>query len=234
MKKRLLTIIAGAAAASAVSLYSQDSSDEYRIPAVKNPSVPSPKGYVNFLEEKGDLDGDGTDELLVAYETDKETDLGRERQIHIFKKEDNKWKLHKKFTGPLLPSKGGGTMGDPFQSIKIKKGVIIIEQSGGSREKWSYVHKFRKEEKSWELIGATVDYADSCIKSERYDYNLNTGKVEAESADLKCDKEYNEKGKANVKKSSFTVGKKDVLMEKFKAGENKVKIPGKKDGSFTY
>ena len=233
MKKYLLII--AAAICSAASIYAQDSSDQpYSIPAVKNPSVTSPKGYTNFKEEKGDLDGDGIDELLVAYETDKNTDLGKERQIHIFKKEDNKWKLHKKFTGPLLPSQGGGTLGDPFRDIRIKKGVIVIEQSGGSRQQWSYVHKFRKQDNSWELIGATVSYLTECKEFDKYDYNLNTGKVEAESAELKCDKDFNETGRKNVKKSSFTVKKKDVLMEKFKAGENEVKIPGKKKLSFFY
>ena len=216
-------------------LSSQDSSDEPpRIPTVTNPSVPSPKGLRNFKEVKGDLDGDGNEDLLIAYETDKQTDFGKERQIHIFKKEDKKWKLQKKFTGPLLPSDHGGMMGDPFQDIKIKKGVIIIEQSGGSRDKWSYVHRFRKQNNSWLLIGATVDTFTPCEKSDKYDYNLNTGKVEVESSVMKCDENGEEKGKPKTKKSSFTLKKKDVLMENFKAGENEVKIPSRKDASFFY
>ncbi len=126
-------IIMMTAAMTAGSLFSQDSSNEPpRIPAVTNPSVPSPKGFRNFKEVKGDLDGDGIHELLIAYETDKEANFGKERQIHIFKKEDKKWKLHKKFTGTLLPSEQGGAMGDSFQDIQIKKGVIVIEQNGGS------------------------------------------------------------------------------------------------------
>ncbi len=234
MKKYLLIMILSAFGAAG-SLFSQDSSDEPpRLPTVKNPSVPSPKGLRNIKEVKGDLDGNGTEDLLIAYETDKQTDFGKERQIHIFKKEDKKWKLHKKFTGPLLPSDQGGVMGDPFQDIQIKKGVIIIEQSGGSRDKWSYIHRFRKQNNNWELIGATVNLFTPCEKSDKYDYNLNTGKVEVESAVLKCDENGEEKGTPKAKKSSFSLKKKAVLMENFKAGENEVKIPGKKDSSFSY
>lgn len=233
MIKYLFLMIAALTAGAAVS--AQDSSSEPPSqPTVKNPSVPSPKGLRNFKEVKGDLDGDGTDELLIAYEAEKETDSGRERQIHIFKKEDKKWKLHKKFTGPLRTSIEGGVMGDPFQDIKIRKGVIIIEQSGGSRDKWSYVHRFRKQNDSWELIGATIDYITPCEKSDKYDYNLNTGKVEIESSVMKCDENGEEKGKPKTHKSSFTLKKKAVPMENFKVGENEVKIPGKKDASFTY
>lgn len=223
------------AAAVMNPLFSQDSSNEPpRIPTVTNPSVPSPKGFRNIKEAKGDLDGDGKENLLIVYETDKQTDFGKERQIHIFSKDDRKWKLQKKFTGPVLPSEHGGMMGDPFQDIKIKKGVIIIEQSGGSRDKWSYVHRFRKQNDSWELIGATVDTFTPCEKSDKYDYNLSTGKVEAESSEMKCDENGEEKGKPKTKKSSFSLKKKSVPMENFKAGENEVKIPGKKDASFFY
>lgn len=239
MKKYLLII--AAAICSAASIYAQDSSDQpYSIPAVKNPSVTSPKGYTNFKEEKGDLDGDGIDELLVAYETDKNTDLGKERQIHIFKKEDNKWKLLKKFTGLLRLSNEGGMMGDPFQDINIKKGVIIIDQSGGtSSHRWIYVHKFRKQNNSWELIGVTSQDYNMNETSYKYDYNLNTGKVEVEieSTPTATDKNGETvavEGDPITKKYSFTLKKKTVLMENFKVGENEVKIPGKKKLSFFY
>ncbi|HNH07093.1 MAG TPA: hypothetical protein PK683_01230 [Leptospiraceae bacterium] len=238
MKKYLLIF---AVIFSAGSISSQESSDfPPLIPTVTNPSVPSPKGFRNFKEVKGDLDGDGTDELLVAYEAEKETDSGKERQVHIFKKEDNKWKLLKKFTGLLRLSNEGGMMGDPFQDINIKKGVIIIDQSGGtSSHRWIYVHKFRKQNNSWELIGVTSQDYNMNETSYKYDYNLNTGKVEVEieSTPTATDKNGETvavEGDPITRKYSFTLKKKTVLMENFKVGENEVKIPGKKKLSFFY
>lgn len=70
-------------------------------------------------------------------------------------------------------------MGDPHQKISINRGSILIEHSGGSREKWSYTHRFNFRDNKFYLIGITETITDSITgKSTNRDTNLLNGKRE--------------------------------------------------------
>ena len=147
------------------------------IQAVTLDTIQTPDNYRKLDSEKGDLDKDGVDEMVIVYDTPRETDFGTEREIHIFKQEANSWKLWHKAVGAIMPSEHGGMMGDPFEGIDIENNTIITRHFGGSRSKWKYVHRFRFQGGKWELIGATIETFDSCALDTSFDYNLSTGKA---------------------------------------------------------
>ncbi|MEZ4961781.1 MAG: hypothetical protein R2830_18270 [Saprospiraceae bacterium] len=201
-------------------------------PAVTEPvaidTVVTPDGYQKLGQAAGDLDKDGTDEQAFVFDTGNNTDLGTERVLQIFKNSGNTWTLWHKSIGAVLPSESGGVLGDPFQEVKIENGCIVISHFGGSREKWAYTHRFRFQDGSWQLIGATVNNGAPCEQWENIDYNLSTGKIKYEKEIENC-----EGGEDNVKTTKETkdfVKKLPVLpaMDGFRPGENKLMLPGLK------
>ena len=202
-------------------------------PETENPSVPSPNSFRNIKEAKGDLDGDQEDELAVVYDTNKEDELGTQREIHIFKKNGDKWDLLHKTSGAVLPSKAGGMMGDPFDTITIEKGALVVHHFGGAREKWMYTHRFRFQKENWYLIGATIEYSVVCEESSSYDYNLSTGKVNVSSTKDSCDSDGNPKGESKTSNSTFTIKDKKINpMDGFVPGNTATKLS--KDKTFYF
>ncbi|EJL74436.1 hypothetical protein [Chryseobacterium populi] len=125
----------------------------------------------------GDLDGDKIPEQVIIYNTQEEGELGNIREIQILKKVNGKWTVLEKSRNAILESKGGGMMGDPYQSSAIEKGILSITQAGGSSWKWGYTDKYRFQNGHFELIG----YSSSSGKPGEYwkdiDFNLSTGQI---------------------------------------------------------
>lgn len=59
---------------------------EDEVDVVEEDPLPVLEGYEKLGEATGDLDNDGVDEKVVVYNTPRETDMGTEREIHIYKK----------------------------------------------------------------------------------------------------------------------------------------------------
>jgi hypothetical protein len=135
-----------------------------------------------IAETFGDLDKDGVAEKLIVLDSGLQGDFGTERVVLIFKKAKKHWALWHSSQGSVLPSAHGGMMGDPFEEIKIDRGSIVIRHFGGSRYKWSYVHRYRLEGSAWKLIGATINFGAPCEDFTNFDYNLLTGKATYEQA----------------------------------------------------
>lgn len=184
-----------------------------------------PSDYKIIGEAEGDLDKDGIAERVIIYDTDVETEFGTERQIHIFKKKNYNWELWKKSIGAVLPSTHGGMMGDPFERIVIERGCIVIHHFGGSRQKWNYTHRYRFQQGTFQLIGATIVYGSPCDYFETLDYNLSTGtaiyKKESENCDDDSSTEQNEtinrKKKNLPQMDGFYPGDNEILFPKLKA-----------------
>lgn len=162
-----------------------------------------PAGYKMLREAMGDLDGDGQAEKVFVLNTGETGDMGEERILLIFKVIQNDWKLLHQARGAVLPSEHGGVFGDPFQSIKIENGTIVLKHFGGSREKWEYTHRFRYQDKKWALIGATVINEAACEWKEVFDYNLSTGKVNHQYAKQACENGENPKLVGDVLTTEF-------------------------------
>lgn len=133
--------------------------------------------------ELGDLDSDGIDELVVVYDSNIPTEFGNCRILHIYKKNTNsslinppEWLLWKHSSSAVYPSDSGGGMGDPYDGIEIKDGILSIAHFGGTSWKWTHIHKYRFQDGDFFLIGLTKNSFMN-PRFMRSDYNLSTGKL---------------------------------------------------------
>jgi len=140
--------------------------------------IPIPKGYSVVDTITGDLDKDSIKELVVAYNTDIASEFGGfHRELSVYKLENNAWKLWKTSQQALYGSKDGGMMGDPFDEMRIKEGILHISQNGGSSWKWGFTDKYRFQDGAFYLIGYTSISGKICEYWRDVDFNLLTGKM---------------------------------------------------------
>jgi len=158
---------------------------------------PTPSNYSVVESVTGDLDKDGVDELVVVYNTNAEKENeGVERELIIYKLDNNKWSQWKKSRQALYGSRDGGMMGDPFGGIEIKKGILLISHCGGSSWKWGHTDKYRFQDGEFYLIGYTSNAGKLCEYWKTVDFNISTGKIvvkkEYENEDYEIYKRENE------------------------------------------
>ncbi|MEZ6963829.1 hypothetical protein [Aeromonas sp. S9(2024)] len=175
-------------------------------------------------EAMGDLDKDGIDEKVIVLDTGLDGEIGTQRTLLIYKKKQDKWALWHSSQGPILDSAHGGMMGDPFISVDIQRGAIVIDHFGGSRHKWSYTHRYRFNNKAWYLIGATINYGAPCEGFFNFDFNVMTGKAIYKTYQDGCiDEEVASNFKTEQKEISVPVTK-PIDMDGFYPGSNKMDI----------
>lgn len=209
----------------------EESQKEKQPEAPVIPSISLPEGYTKLADVMGNLDKDEDQERVIVYETPREGEMGTEREIRVYKLTyDDTWSLWHKSTKAVLSSRHGGMMGDPFEGVKIERKCIVIEHFGGSREKWGYVHRYRRQDKEWKLIGASVRYGAPCDFWDYFDYNLSTGKIAVKKEREDCDDE------ANSTREEYTITHKLPelpLMKRFYPGNNELKTE-KDEETFYY
>ena len=152
--------------------------------------VPIPDNYSIVDTALGDLDKDGTIELVVAYNIKKQDEDSFEsvaRELIIYKKQNSGWIIWKKSSQALLGSRDGGMMGDPFGAIVIQNGILTISQNGGSGWKWGQRDRYRYQAQEFTLIGYTSMYGKPCEYWEEVDFNLSTGKITVEKEYEDCE-----------------------------------------------
>ncbi|MFM5438171.1 hypothetical protein ACET9K_01745 [Aeromonas enteropelogenes] len=175
-------------------------------------------------EAMGDLDKDGIDEKVIVLDTGLDGEIGTQRTLLIYKKKQDKWALWHSSQGPILDSAHGGMMGDPFISVDIQRGAIVIDHFGGSRHKWSYTHRYRFNNKAWYLIGATINYGAPCEGFFEFDFNVTTGKAIYKTYQDGCpDEEVASNFKTEQKELSVPITK-PIDMDGFYPGSNKLDI----------
>jgi len=148
-----------------------------------------PENYTLVDSIRGDLNRDGIDELAVAYTTAVENEETLEsvpRELIIYQKEGNAWVVWKKSAKALYGSRDGGMMGDPFGGIEIKKGLLLVNQNGGSSWKWGHTDTYRYQEGAFYLIGYSSNYGKPCEYWTDVDFNLSTGKMIVEKEYESC------------------------------------------------
>lgn len=157
--------------------------------------VPVPENYTIISKVMGDLDKDGVKELVVAYNTKTpEDELDNvARALIIYKLVNNKWSEWKKSEQALYGSADGGMMGDPFGSIEIKNGILLVMQQGGSSWKWEITDKYRFQNGNFYLIGYTSVSGKPCEYWDNIDFNLSTGKMLVKREYEKCNNHSEEK-----------------------------------------
>lgn len=177
--------------------------------------IPVPDGYFLMERINGDLDNDGVEEAIVAYNTAevKEGSFKNvERDLIVYKKQAGTWIKWKSSLQALYGSRDGGMMGDPYDNMSVENGILHIRHFGGSSWKWSVTDKYRYQDNELYLIGYTSTSGANCEYWESADFNVSTGKIIVEKEWENCDSEEAENKK--VSEISSVKGLKITLQDR--------------------
>lgn len=178
-----------------------------------------PPGFELIEEKYGDLDRDGIAERVIVYNTADTTEDGVVRELQILKQSHNQWRVWKNSRNAILKSQQGGMMGNPFEGIEIRNGLLILSFSGGSSWKWFYKDKYRFQHNEFELIGHSEIYGKLCEYWMDVDFNLSTGKIIYKKEYEDCDK-----GQEIYKRQNEVFYKKGVLLNLGNRNVKRLKI----------
>lgn len=162
----------------------------------------------------GDLNKDGISDIAAVIEATAhaEGEAPARALVIAFGNQDGSYTLSINAPNAILKSDEGGIWGDPLESIAIDRGSVLIKFYGGSNWRWYGTYRFRYQDDTWYLIGATTgSFHTATNETEESDYNLITGDYIQTQTD--------EKGKVNTTKGN--IGKRKLLrLEDFQADES--------------
>lgn len=192
-----------------------------------------PKGYEKILETKGDLDKDGKDEVVMVFNTDKiinKISEGLERKLYILKNINGKLKIWQESSNLLFDSKEGFYPESNELELSIKNNCLIIFQSYFSNSRHTVTSKntFRFQNGDFYLIGALVQFDDTCEFNFSSEINFSTGKVIVDDQYSECDSGYEREVPKNYYKEFTYKLPKLIKMNDYKMGKNEIKIPNSK------
>lgn len=141
----------------------------------------TPTSWTVIDQAHGDLNNDGSDDLVAIFEYNKKIDETRaygDNNSAIIKETQKPRILaiffKDKLTGALnlstqnndfiLRAEEGGKLGDPLRQIAIKDQQLYLRFQGGSEWRWELGYTFKFENKDWFLTSAINLY-----------FNQNTG-----------------------------------------------------------
>jgi len=134
--------------------------------------------------KEADLNGDGRpDAAFVISNGGEANDSNVVKHVLVLALRGGDGMLHRSIVNDaaVLDGDEGGVLGAPFQGLSVTRGVVTIQHYGGSRDRWSFTHKYRYQNGQWELIGLELGNTDT-LDLEHYDdqdINLSTGLVNA-------------------------------------------------------
>ena len=120
-----------------------------------------PEGYSLLDTATGDLNLDSYPDMLLALKKDGEeqtsdvTEHPEKRPLMILLGQpEGTFRLAAKNDNSIYCVDCGGVMGDPYQSMVIKKGFFSIEHYGGSAWRWTRIvtFKYNVAERKWFLF----------------------------------------------------------------------------------
>jgi hypothetical protein len=158
----------------------------------KDPNGFAPKGWEIDAVEKGDLNGDKIDDAAIVMtkpevmENDTLKESSKRFLVLVFG-DGSQFKRTAFSDEAALDKDEGGAMGDPFQELKIEKGIVIINYYGGSAWRWGVTQRYRWQQNRWILIGNTYEGFHATEPDETSsvtDTNLSTGFVHRTDADI--------------------------------------------------
>ncbi|WP_340021744.1 hypothetical protein MHI24_22445 [Paenibacillus sp. FSL K6-1096] len=105
---------------------------------------------------KGDLNKDGIPDLAMVIEKDSVKGEASPRSLLIaFGGKNNTYSLSIIAKNVILQADEGGIWGDPFDSLTIDRGSVLVSDYGGSNWRWYNKYRFRYQDQDWFLIGST-------------------------------------------------------------------------------
>ena len=112
---------------------------DLKVPAEVTPFVAS--GTKAIALEKSDLNGDGREDFILVLEKEKpardadDFPVGQRPFLILLRGADGNLTVAKRNERIIMCSQCGGVFGDPFQSLTIERGAIVISHYGGSRDR---------------------------------------------------------------------------------------------------
>jgi hypothetical protein len=198
MKSRITFILRGLAVALLLAGFHSPGAaqDEIKRPPLRVPEVADtalqlvPPGWraEEQVPKEVDLNGDGrTDVAFVISHggtgAPGDDPLAVVKHVLVLALRGADGKLHRSIVSDdaVLDGDEGGAFGDPFESLALEKGAVVIIHYGGSRDRWGYTHRYRYQSGQWMLIGLSFGSTDSLNLEhfDKHDINLMTGAVDA-------------------------------------------------------
>ena len=147
---------------------------------VERGRVDMPEAAQKLLPDNGsilasvtaDLDGDGTNDFLIAFEY-----LDAVRELIVVVNRAGKYKTAARSKRAILCAECGGVYGDPFVRIWAEKKKFGIDHFGGSNWKWSNnsVFGYSRRDDRWQLVD---------FQSANYDLEGNAEEEHLKPADF--------------------------------------------------
>lgn len=115
-----------------------------------------PAGAALRMSARGDLDGDGDEDALIAVEPGGAEASNAPRALYVLRRGAD-GALHVAVESPkaILCRACGGMTGDPLHSIRAGRGEFTLRFEGGSRELWSSEYRFEyaPDRDGWRMAG---------------------------------------------------------------------------------
>ncbi|HBW36642.1 hypothetical protein [Desulfosporosinus sp. BICA1-9] len=149
-----------------------------------------PEGWNIKSSAEGDLNMDSLPDIIAVIEKDDDEDSSFPRILFVLVQDkDKSYTLTVKTATAIMRANEGGVFGDPFETISVDRGSILLSFYGGSNWRWYKQYRFRFQDDGWYLIGATLGsyFTGTTTKddADEEDYNLLTGDYIIKKADEK-------------------------------------------------
>ena len=153
------------------------------------------------VKVEGDLNKDNILDIAAVIEkttSNNEAEAPPRSLLIAFGNNDNTYSLSIIADNVIMSADAGGVWGDPFDSLTIDRGSVVVSDYGGSNWRWYNKYRFRFQDNDWYLIGATMGSyftgTTTMDNADEEDYNLLTGDYIIKRRD--------ENGKLNVIKGN--------------------------------
>ncbi len=150
-----------------------------------------PTGWHFFDSTAGDLNKDKLADLVLVVERDAAEEENADSEysptvegpprvlLVLFQQKKGGYRRSVRADRLVMRNGEGGSLVDPWISLEVDRGSLVVGSYGGGWWRWRLDYRFRFQNDDWFLIGATnLSYHSGTGEMESYDYNLLTGDVE--------------------------------------------------------
>jgi hypothetical protein len=130
-------------------------------------------GATPLALERADLDGDGRQDVLLAYQrpaADAAEDLPSTQRplLILLRQPDGGLRLAARNERVILCEECGGMLGDPFQGISTGKKSFTVHLHGGSRYRWGFDYRFAwsRRDQTWQLVSVVETEIDTLAEED--------------------------------------------------------------------
>ncbi|HTH81307.1 MAG TPA: hypothetical protein VL490_00140 [Mucilaginibacter sp.] len=132
-------------------------------------------GWSILTSTRGDLNKDGLPDVTLVLQSDNQHLAKNRILIILFKNTDSTYHFIGKTSNGYILTKNNSSSFDPFQSVRINKGVLELSfKKVDSLRIVDCIYKFRWNKSLFPLIGAELNYQNRDSMYVHYSYNFLT------------------------------------------------------------